>query len=121
MYTAVDIITAKRNATELSAEQITWMVNAYTAGDVSDAQFAALAMAIYFHGLSDDELFALTTAMLNSGTTLDFSDLGKPTADKHSTGGVAIKSHCRSPRWLRPTGSPYRNCLVADSATPGAP
>src|SRR5690625_4924018 len=91
MYTAVDIITAKRNATELSAEQITWMVNAYTAGDVSDAQFAALAMAIYFHGLSDDELFALTTAMLNSGTTLDFSDLGKPTADKHSTGGVGDK------------------------------
>ncbi|HIY84983.1 MAG TPA: thymidine phosphorylase [Candidatus Yaniella excrementavium] len=91
MYNAVEIITAKRNASALSAEQIIWMVNAYTAGDVSDEQFAALAMAIYFRGLNDDELLALTTAMLNSGTTLNFSDLGKPTADKHSTGGVGDK------------------------------
>lgn len=91
MYTAVDIITTKRNGHALTADQITWMVNAYTAGEVSNEQFSALAMAIYFQGLSDDELFALTTAMLNSGVTLDFSDLGKPTADKHSTGGVGDK------------------------------
>lgn len=91
MYTAVEIITAKRNGQTLSAEQLTWMVHAYTAGEVSDAQFAALAMAIYFQGLSDAELLALTTAMLDSGTRLDFSDLGKPTADKHSTGGVGDK------------------------------
>lgn len=91
MYTAVDIITAKRNGAALTEAQITWIVNAYTAGEVSDEQFAALAMAIYFQGLDDTELFALTTAMLNSGTTLDFNDLGKPTADKHSTGGVGDK------------------------------
>lgn len=91
MYTAVDVITTKRNGRTLSADQLTWMVNAYTAGEVSDEQFAALAMAIYFQGLTDDELFALTTAMLNSGVTLDFSTLGKPTADKHSTGGVGDK------------------------------
>lgn len=91
MYNAVEIITAKRNAVALSAEQITWMVDAYTAGEVSDEQFAALAMAIYFRGLNDNELLALTTAMLNSGTALNFSDLGKPTADKHSTGGVGDK------------------------------
>lgn len=91
MYTAVDIITAKRNGRQLTGEQLTWMVDAYTAGEVSDEQFAALAMAIYFQGLNDTELFALTTAMLNSGTTLDFSSLGKPTADKHSTGGVGDK------------------------------
>lgn len=91
MYTAVEIITAKRNGQTLDAGQLTWMVEAYTAGDVSDAQFAALAMAIYYRGLSDPELFALTTAMLHSGTTLDFSSLGKPTADKHSTGGVGDK------------------------------
>ena len=91
MFTAVDIITTKRNGHRLTTEQITWMVNAYTAGEVSDEQFSALAMAIYFQGLTDDELFALTTAMLNSGVTLDFSDLGKPTADKHSTGGVGDK------------------------------
>src|SRR5699024_8681777 len=72
-------------------EKLTAMGNAEAAGEVADVQFAALAMAFYFHGLSDDELFALTTAMLNSGTTLDFSDLGKPTADKHSTGGVGDK------------------------------
>lgn len=91
MYNAVEIITAKRNAEALSTEQITWMVNAYTAGEVSDEQFAALAMAIYFRGLDEAELLALTNAMLNSGTTLDFTDLGKPTADKHSTGGVGDK------------------------------
>ena len=91
MFTAVDIITTKRDGHALTAAQITWMVNAYTAGEVSDEQFAALAMAIYFRGLNDDELFALTTAMLNSGATLNFSDLGKPTADKHSTGGVGDK------------------------------
>lgn len=91
MYTAVEIITAKRNGAELTGEQITWIVNAYTAGDVSDEQFAALAMAIYFQGLNDAELLALTTAMLNSGTRLNFANLGKPTADKHSTGGVGDK------------------------------
>lgn len=91
MFTAVEIITTKRNGAPLTAEQLTWMVNAYTAGDVSDEQFAALAMAIYFQGLNDAEIYALTTAMLRSGTTLDFSDLGKPTADKHSTGGVGDK------------------------------
>ena len=91
MYTAVDIITAKRNGLALTKDQITWIVNAYTVGEVSDEQFAALAMAIYFQGLNDAELFALTTAMLHSGTTLDFSGLGKPTADKHSTGGVGDK------------------------------
>ncbi|OAV60196.1 thymidine phosphorylase [Enteractinococcus helveticum] len=91
MFTAVDIITTKRNGHALTSEQITWMVNAYTAGEVSDEQFAALAMAIYFQGLNDNEIFALTTAMLNSGVTLNFSDLGKPTADKHSTGGVGDK------------------------------
>ena len=91
MYTAVDIITTKRNGDSLTGDQITWMIDAYTAGEVSDEQFAALAMAIYFRGLNDTELFALTTAMLNSGTTLDFSSLGKPTADKHSTGGVGDK------------------------------
>ena len=91
MYTAVDIITTKRNGRQLTGEQITWMVAAYTSGDVSDEQFAAWAMAIYFQGLDDTELYALTTAMLNSGTTLDFSSLGKPTADKHSTGGVGDK------------------------------
>ena len=91
MHNAVEIITAKRNGVALSAEQITWMVNAYTTGEVADEQFAALAMAIYFRGLDDAELLALMTAMLNSGSTLDFSDLGKPTADKHSTGGVGDK------------------------------
>lgn len=91
MYTAVELITAKRNGKSLSADQITWLVDGYTSGAVLDEQFAALAMAIYYQGLTDTELLALTTAMLNSGATLDFSDLGKPTADKHSTGGVGDK------------------------------
>src|SRR5699024_918408 len=104
MYNAVEIITAKRNAVALSAGQITWMVDAYTSGEVSDEQFSALAMSIYFRGLNDDELLTLTTAMLNSGTRLTFSDLGKPTADKHSSGVVGDISTLPLTRLVAPYG-----------------
>src|SRR5699024_8581672 len=91
MYNAVEIITAKRNAVALSAGQITWMVDAYTSGEVSDEQVSALAMAIHVRCLNDDAVLAMTTAMLIAGTRLNSSERVKPTAHKHSTRRVGDK------------------------------
>ena len=76
---------------ELSDDQIDWVIAAYTAGDVAEEQMSALAMAIFFRGLTRRELGRWTRAMINSGERLDFSSLSRPTADKHSTGGVGDK------------------------------
>jgi pyrimidine-nucleoside phosphorylase len=89
---AVDVIAKKRDAKELSREEISFMVRGYTAGQVADYQMSALLMAIYLRGMTNDETFALTEEMLNSGEIVDFSDLGRPRVDKHSTGGVGDKT-----------------------------
>lgn len=89
---AVDVIAKKRDAKELSREEISFMVRGYTAGQVADYQMSALLMAIYLRGMTNDETFALTEEMLNSGEVVDFSDLGRPRVDKHSTGGVGDKT-----------------------------
>ena len=67
------------------------MVGAYTRGDVADEQMAALAMAILLNGMSRREIGRWTAAMIASGERMDFSSLSRPTADKHSTGGVGDK------------------------------
>ncbi|AZA12663.1 thymidine phosphorylase [Corynebacterium choanae] len=90
-FDTVDIIRCKRDGGVLSTEQINWVIDAYTRGDVADEQMASLAMAIFLQGMNNDEILALTQAMINSGETMDFSGLGKITADKHSTGGVGDK------------------------------
>jgi thymidine phosphorylase len=90
-FDAVDIIRAKRDRAELTAEQIDWVVDAYTRGAVADEQMSALAMAILLNGMSRPEISRWTTAMIDSGIRLDWSDVGRPTADKHSTGGVGDK------------------------------
>ncbi|MDR2896409.1 MAG: thymidine phosphorylase [Propionibacteriaceae bacterium] len=90
-FATVDLIAAKRDHHDLSDPAIAWLIDGYTAGRVADEQMAAMAMAIYLNGLNDRELRAWTAAMLASGERLDFSDLAKPTADKHSTGGVGDK------------------------------
>ncbi|HTW08573.1 MAG TPA: thymidine phosphorylase [Acidimicrobiales bacterium] len=90
-FDMVDLVRAKRDGLELSAEQIAWLVANYTAGVVADEQMAALAMAIFFQGMSPDELAALTSGMVASGEALDLSGLSRPTVDKHSTGGVGDK------------------------------
>lgn len=88
---ALDVIRAKRSGDVLTDEQIRWFIAAYTDGVVPDEQAAALLMAIFFQGLGPDELAAWTTAMLASGDRLDLSSVGRPTVDKHSTGGVGDK------------------------------
>ncbi|MCL1838711.1 MAG: thymidine phosphorylase [Propionibacteriaceae bacterium] len=90
-FDAVSVISAKRDGLALSDAQIDWVIDAYTRGVVAEEQMAALAMAIYFKSMTAPELTRWTLAMLNSGERLDYSGLEKPTADKHSTGGVGDK------------------------------
>ena len=72
-------------------EQIDWFIGAYTRGEVVDEQAAALLMAILFRGLEPPELARWTQQMIATGTRADLSSLGRPTVDKHSTGGVGDK------------------------------
>jgi thymidine phosphorylase len=88
---AVDVIRTKRDRGELSDAQIAWVIDAYVRGHVADEQMAALAMAILLNGMTSRELTAWTHAMIASGTRMDVSALDRPTADKHSTGGVGDK------------------------------
>ena len=88
---AVDVIHAKRDGVPLSSRDIQWVIGAYLRGEVAEEQMSALLMAIYFRGLSADELRAWTAAMVDSGERLDLSGAGLPTVDKHSTGGVGDK------------------------------
>jgi thymidine phosphorylase len=88
---AVDVIRAKRDGSVLPDEQIDWVVDAYTRGEVADEQMAALAMAILLRGMTPGEVARWTHAMIASGERLDLSGVPRPTADKHSTGGVGDK------------------------------
>jgi thymidine phosphorylase len=88
---AIDVIRTKRDGGTLSDEQIEWFVHAYTEGTVADEQAAALLMAIVFRGLDPRELSTWTAAMIASGERLDLREVGRPTVDKHSTGGVGDK------------------------------
>ncbi|HEY0240364.1 MAG TPA: thymidine phosphorylase [Friedmanniella sp.] len=90
-YDVVDLIKAKRDGGRLGDAEIDWVIGAYTAGDVAEEQMAALAMAVLLRGLDRAELSRWTAAMISSGDRLDFSGLSRPTADKHSTGGVGDK------------------------------
>ncbi len=87
-----DVIRHKRDGGELSHEEIEFFARGVTTGEFADYQASALLMAIYWRGMTDAEQGALTQAMLHSGEVLDFSDIDKPTADKHSTGGVGDKT-----------------------------
>ncbi|MBO2945584.1 pyrimidine-nucleoside phosphorylase [Paenibacillus sp. F411] len=84
----VDIIARKRDGKELTSEEIQFFIEGYTQGKIPDYQASALAMAIYFQDMSEQERADLTMAMVNSGETIDLSAIEGIKVDKHSTGGV---------------------------------
>ncbi|MEE2853595.1 MAG: thymidine phosphorylase [Actinomycetota bacterium] len=90
-FDAPTVIRTKRDGGRLSDAAIDWVIDAYTGGRVAEEQMAALLMAILLRGMDRGETARWTAAMLASGDTLDFGDLGLATVDKHSTGGVGDK------------------------------
>ena len=87
----VELIIAKRDGHELTDDQIEWLIHAIAKGEIADEQMSAMTMAVFFRGLTPDELHHWTEAMIATGDRLDFSGLSRPTVDKHSTGGVGDK------------------------------
>ena len=90
-FDAVDVIRMKRDRQTLSPEAINWVIDAYTRGVVADEQMSALALAIFLNGMDRTEISRWTQAMIDSGERMNFQALSRPTADKHSTGGVGDK------------------------------
>ena len=90
-FDAVDVIRTKRDGGEVPEPALRWMIDAYTRGYVSEAQMASFAMAIFQRGMKREEIRVMTDAMIASGERMSFSNLGKRTVDKHSTGGVGDK------------------------------
>lgn len=97
MFDVVDLIRTKRDSGTLSPQEIRWLLSSYTEGTVADEQMSALAMAILIRGMERQEIAEWTQAMIRTGQRMDFSSLTRadgtrrPTADKHSTGGVGDK------------------------------
>ncbi len=89
---AVDVLKRKRAGEELSRDEIAFLVNGFTAGEIPDYQISSFLMAVCLKGMDAEETAALTETMLRSGAILDFSDVGGPKIDKHSTGGVGDKT-----------------------------
>jgi pyrimidine-nucleoside phosphorylase len=88
-----ELIQRKRDGEELADEEIEDLILGYSRGEIPDYQLAAFCMAVYFRGLSPRETYALTDAMVRSGETIDLlAEVGRPVADKHSTGGVGDKA-----------------------------
>ncbi len=88
----VDLIAKKRMGEEMTAEELTFLIRGYTAGEIPDYQMSAWLMAVVFQGMTKAETANLTMAMAHSGETLDLSFIGPVVADKHSTGGVGDKT-----------------------------
>ncbi|MGN0962069.1 MAG: thymidine phosphorylase, partial [Clostridia bacterium] len=85
-----DLIEKKKHGENLTEEEIRFFVDGYVSGGIPDYQISALLMAVWFRGMDEEETFALTMAMKNSGETLDLSSLDS-IIDKHSTGGIGDK------------------------------
>jgi pyrimidine-nucleoside phosphorylase len=89
---AVDVIQKKRDGHELTRDEIAAFIEGYTRGTIPDYQASALAMAVFFKGMTAAETVALTESMMRTGEVLDLSALPGPKVDKHSTGGVGDKT-----------------------------
>lgn len=87
-----DLIIKKRNGFKLTKDEIDFMVQGYTKGEIPDYQMSAMMMAIYFKGMNEEETLNLTMSMANSGDNLDLSAIHGMKVDKHSTGGVGDKT-----------------------------
>ncbi|GAA2183440.1 thymidine phosphorylase [Brooklawnia cerclae] len=90
-YSAVELIRSKRDGHTLEPDAIRWLIDAYTSGRVADEQMSAMAMAVFFRGMTDAELSVWTQAMIDTGERMTLPGLARPTVDKHSTGGVGDK------------------------------
>jgi pyrimidine-nucleoside phosphorylase/thymidine phosphorylase len=88
----VDLIHRKRNGEELSQEEIAFLVDGYTRGEIPDYQMSAFLMSVFFSDMTDKEVGTLTETMLRSGETVDLSSIPGVKVDKHSTGGVGDKT-----------------------------
>jgi pyrimidine-nucleoside phosphorylase len=88
----VPLIERKKNGGELAAEEIAWLLERYVAGEVPDYQMSAWLMAVRWQGMTEPETLAMTRAMVASGRELEWEGIGRPTVDKHSTGGVGDKT-----------------------------
>ena len=87
-----ELIAKKRDGGILSADEIDYMVQGYTGGEIPDYQMSAMCMAIVFQGMNDEETLNLTMSMMNSGETLSLERIEGIKVDKHSTGGVGDKT-----------------------------
>lgn len=93
-----ELLAAKRDGLALSSAEIRGLIDGFVRGDVPDYQMTALAMAVFFRGMTRDETVALTLAMRDSGVVVDLSNIAARKVDKHSTGGVGDKvSLCLAP------------------------
>ncbi|MBV9761837.1 MAG: thymidine phosphorylase [Acidobacteriaceae bacterium] len=88
----VDLIHRKRDGEELSPEEIQYLVDNYTRGEIPDYQMSAFLMAVYYSSMSDREVSAMTESMMHSGSIVDLSSIPGTKVDKHSTGGVGDKT-----------------------------